>query len=844
MRTPQSIRFLQLLLLCLMISVTAEAAQIYKTRIKPHWFADNHKFWYRNDLANEAVEFVVVDADLGTRAPAFDHDRVSVMLSEQTGESINPTQLPVRSLSFSEDNQTVDLRSPKATWQLHLKTYKLVKLDTSDSENEGLPFTKRIRPSGANGPETSITFVNQLTTPVTIFWIDAQGQQQAYGTVEPGQKKNQHTFSGHRWLVTDDKKTILAVFTAVEEGGHAIIDGSEPKDSPRPRGRRNGRPRLQNQTSPDGQWKPFVRDHNLWLRHAATNKERQLSTDGTPKDSYHKDITRARLVGMQYNASDFPDDQAAVFWSPDSNYVVALRTTQVTERRVYMVESSPKDQLQPKLHSYPYLKPGDDIPVGKPHLFNINTQREISLDSSLFDTPWSIDRIQWAPDSSTFMFQFNQRGHQVMRVLTVEAMTGKVRTIVNEVCDTFFDYSSKQFLKVLPDTHELIWMSERNGWNHLYLYDTSSGKVKNPITQGQWVVRAIERVDTEKRQIWFRAMGFYPDQDPYFIHYARVDFDGKNLTLLTQGNGTHSLEYSPNQAYYIDTYSRANLPPVHELRKTEYCTLACALEKADASELTASGRTLPEPFVAKGRDGSTNIHGLIHRPLNYDPTQSYPVIESIYAGPHGAHVSKSFQASSGRWALADLGFIIVQIDGMGTNWRSKAFHDVCWKNLVDAGFPDRVRWIKAAAKKYPYMDLDRVGIYGGSAGGQNSLGALLTHGHFYKVAVSDCGCHDNRMDKIWWNEQWMGYPIGPHYDAQSNVTLAKNLTGKLLLVVGELDRNVDPASSMQVANALIKADKDFDLLVIPGAGHGATGSAYGKRRLRDYFVEHLLKVKG
>ena len=190
--------------------------------------------------------------------------------------------------------------------------------------------------------------------------------------------------------------------------------------------------------------------------------------------------------------------------------------------------------------------------------------------------------------------------------------------------------------------------------------------------------------------------------------------------------------------------------------------------------------------------------------------------------------------------MADLGFIIVQIDGMGTNWRSKAFHDVCWKNLVDAGFPDRVLWIQAAAKRYPYMDLDRVGIYGGSAGGQNSLGALLTHGDFYKVAVSDCGCHDNRMDKIWWNEQWMGYPVGPHYEAQSNVTLAKNLSGKLLLVVGELDRNVDPASSMQVAHALIQADKDFDLLVIPGAGHGATGTAYGRRRLRDYFVEHLL----
>ncbi|MCP4450320.1 MAG: prolyl oligopeptidase family serine peptidase [Planctomycetes bacterium] len=674
--------------------------------------------------------------------------------------------------------------------------------------------------------------------------MDAQGKRQAYGTLEPDQKRNQHTFTNHRWLVTDASHAILAVFTAVEDGGLAVIDGSKPQEERRSRRRRGRSTAPQNAASPDGQWQPFVRDHNLWLRHTETKKERQLSTGGTAEDSYHRDASRARLMSMQYDTKDFPEDQTRVTWSPDSQYVVALRTRQVKERRVYMVESSPKDQLQPKLHSYPYLKPGDDIPVGMPHLFNVDTQQEIEIDTSLFAAPWSIGAIQWAPDSSAFGFLFNQRGHQVMRVITVDAATGKVRAIVNEECDTFFDYSNKTHMKILPDTGELIWMSERSGWNHLYLYDTLTGQVKNPITQGQWLVRGVDRVDTEKRQIWFRAMGIFPEQDPYHIHYARIDFDGKHLTRLTAGNGTHSLEYSPDQRFYIDTFSRANLPPAHELRKTEDGSLVCELEQADASELIASGRALPEPFVAKGRDGKTDIYGLIHRPLNFDPDKSYPVIEAIYAGPHGAHVSKGFRASYGQWALADLGFIIVQIDGMGTNWRSKAFHDVCWQNLVDAGFPDRVLWIKAAAKRYPCMDLDRVGIYGGSAGGQNSLGALLTHGDFYKVAVSDCGCHDNRMDKIWWNEQWMGYPIGPHYDAQSNVTLAKNLAGKLLLVVGELDRNVDPASSMQVANALVKADKDFDLLVIPGAGHGATGTAYGRRRLRDYFVEHLLRDEG
>jgi dipeptidyl aminopeptidase/acylaminoacyl peptidase len=259
--------------------------------------------------------------------------------------------------------------------------------------------------------------------------------------------------------------------------------------------------------------------------------------------------------------------------------------------------------------------------------------------------------------------------------------------------------------------------------------------------------------------------------------------------------------------------------------------------------LLETGWRIPERFAAKGRDGKTEIHGVIFRPSNFDPRRTYPVIEQIYAGPQGAFVPKEFAPLHRTQSLAELGFIVVQVDGMGTNWRSKAFHDVCWKNLGDAGFPDRILWMKAAAEKDPSLDLSRVGIYGGSAGGQNAMGALLFHPEFYKVAVADCGCHDNRMDKIWWNEAWMGWPIGPEYAAQSNVTNAHKLRGKLLLFVGELDRNVDPASTMQAVNALIQAKKDFDLLVFPGAGHGAGGSPYGERRQRDFFVRHLLKVE-
>ena len=418
------------------------------------------------------------------------------------------------------------------------------------------------------------------------------------------------------------------------------------------------------------------------------------------------------------------------------------------------------------------------------------------------------------------------------------AATGAVRTIIDETSQTFVDYAHKVFLHRVEATNELIWMSERNGWNHLYLIDGETGQVKNAITTGEWVVRGVDRVDDEQRQIWFRAGGIRPEQDPYHVHYCRVNFDGTGLTVLTEGDGTHRIEWSPTGEFFLDVYSRVDLPPVTELRRKDG-SLICELERADAAHLPKAQWKAPERFVAKARDGATDIHGVIYWPSNFDPNKQYPVIECIYAGPHGAHVPKEFRTAHYGQELAELGFIVVRMDGMGTSLRSKAFHDVCWKNLGDSGFPDRILWMQAAAKMYPQMDLTRVGIFGGSAGGQSTVRALEAHGDFYKVGVADCGCHDNRMDKVWWNELWMSYPVGPHYAEQSNVTNAHKLQGKLLLVVGELDRNVDPASTMQVVDALIRADKDFELLVMTGAGHGSAESPYGQRRRADFFVRHL-----
>jgi dipeptidyl aminopeptidase/acylaminoacyl peptidase len=319
-----------------------------------------------------------------------------------------------------------------------------------------------------------------------------------------------------------------------------------------------------------------------------------------------------------------------------------------------------------------------------------------------------------------------------------------------------------------------------------------------------------------------------------------VNFDGTGLTPFTSEDGTHTISWSQDRQFYVDTWSRVDQPPQSVLKRASDQTVVMELEKADITELLATGWRTPEVFTSKARDGVTDIWGIIIRPTNFDPKRKYAVIENIYAGPQGSFVPKPFSTQGGMQAIAELGFIVVQIDGMGTSNRSKAFHDMAWQNLGDAGFPDRIIWHKAVAAKYPAnYDLTRVGIYGTSAGGQNAAGALLFHPEFYHVAYSNSGCHDNRMDKIWWNEQWMGWPIGPHYGASSNVDNAHKLQGKLMLLVPELDTNVDPASTMQVADALIRAGKTFELVVVPGANHGA-GGAFSTRKRNDWFVKHLL----
>ncbi len=793
--------------------------KVFRERIRPNWLPGDTRFWYRVRTGASRHEFVLIDAEAGTRRPAFDHQRLAEALNGAGQGGARPDKLPIERLKLDLEKKELHFRSDGRWWLCDLESYQLSEQPEKETPAAARSVSRAPKASRRTGEETEITFVNRTGSDVEIFWLDFEGERQSYGRVRAGERKAQHTYAGHVWLVVDRDGEPLAVFVAEEEPTLAEIDGPRAVDPGIEEPDRRERPRRG--TSPDGRWRAFVEDDNVHLRELASDEQFRLSDDGTAEDSYGR----------------------RVYWSPDSTKLVAIRTLQGDQRKVYYVESSPKDQVQPRLHSYDYRKPGDRIPLDKPRLFDVAARKQIPVSDDLFPNPWSIGDVRWAPDSSQFTFVYNQRGHQVLRIVAVDAETGAARAIVDEKSETFIDYAFKQFAHYLDETGEIIWMSERDGWNHLYLDDAETGRVKNQITQGQWVVRGVQRVDEEARQIWFRAGGIRPGQDPYYVHLCRVNFDGSELVVLTEGDGTHSVQFSPDRRFFIDRWSRVDRAPVTELRRSSDGSLVCELEQADWDPLLKTGWRPPERFVAKGRDGKTDIYGVIFRPMSFDRKAKYPVIEEIYAGPQGAFVPKSFQSYHKAQSLAELGFIVVKIDGMGTSYRSKAFHDVCWKNLGDSGFPDRIPWIRAAAEKYPYMDPERVGIYGGSAGGQSALRALLAHGDFYKVAVADCGCHDNRMDKIWWNEAWMGWPVGPHYEEQSNVTQAHKLEGKLLLIVGEKDENVDPASTMQVVDALVKADKDFDLLVMPGVGHGAAETPYGNRRRQDFFVRHLLGVE-
>ena len=594
--------------------------------------------------------------------------------------------------------------------------------------------------------------------------------------------------------------------------------------------------------SPNGRWAAYVKDHNLYLRDTTTGTILQLTRDGVAGDDYATPLPSLRTLVEQ--GTENPRERAGVSWSPDSSKLVTYRMDSRNAGKFTSLQFVPPDQLRPKAYTVVYPLPGEVLPQAEPIIFDIQTGKQIEVKTKPLEMQFQGGPFfEWLPDSQHFYYEHDLRGEKRIEVREVDAATGEQKVLVQESAETYVD-PGETFFRLIHDGDEILWSSERSGWNQLYLYNGKTGLLENPVTQGGWVVRQISYLDEKARQVYFLASGREKDEDPYLTHLYRANFDGSGLQLLTPGNANHTVSFSPDGRYFVDNYSRVDLPGESVLCRADGSTVR-VLERTDDSALLKTGWKYPIPFQGKAGDGKTDLYGLIWRPTNFDPSKKYPVIEQVYTGPQGFFVPKSFRGTyfGSEQSIAELGFVLVMVDGRGTTGRSRAFHEYSYRNLGGA-FADHVAMIKQMSAKYPYLDLSRVGIYGTSAGGYGSAHAILQFPEFYKVCVSTSGDHDARLDKAWWNELYQGYPVEKDYAEQANASLASRLEGHLLLIHGDVDDNVHPVETMRLVDALMTANKKFDMLFVPNMFHGDSGphAHYVTLRRWDYFVQYLLGV--
>ena len=630
-------------------------------------------------------------------------------------------------------------------------------------------------------------------------------------------------------------------------GSLKFSEESEDAAAERRRGegrRFGGRGRAQ-EPSPDGRFGAFIRDDNLWIREFATGVETQLTTDGIKDYGYATD-----------NAGWTKSDRAIVSWSPDSKKIMTFRQDQREVGEMYLVETKVG---HPVLQAWKYPLPGDKvvsmiewvvIHLDGPRLVKLkipSDQHRSTFTDDIKSRIGGLEDVQWSPDGSRIVFVSTSRDHKHEIVRLADPETGEVRDVFEEKADTYFESGDgRANWRFLAASNEIIWFSERDNWGHLYLYDLETGKLKNQITSGEGPVAQLLQVDEKDRKIIFIGLGREKGRNPYFRHLYSIGFDGGNLRLLTPEDADHQVSLAPSGVIFVDSYSTPDVPPVSVLRDVGGKPLL-TLEKADISPLLATGWKPPVSFSVKARDGVTDLYGQMFRPTNFDPGKKYPIINNIYPGPQSGSVRGwSFLPARGdAQSLAELGFIVIQLDGMGTPGRSKAFHDAYYGDMGDNTLPDQVAGMKQLAERYPWIDIDRAGIYGHSGGGFAACGAMFHYPDFFKVGVSQAGNHDNRGYEDDWGEKWQGLLVSKpdgtsNYDSQANQNFAKNLKGNLLLAHGTMDSNVPPYNTLLVVNELIKANKDFDLILFPNRGHGFGNEPYMVRRRWDYFVRHLL----
>ncbi len=597
--------------------------------------------------------------------------------------------------------------------------------------------------------------------------------------------------------------------------------------------------------APDGKKSAFIKDWNLWVRDMETLQETQLTTDGIKDFGYATD-----------NAGWKHSDAAILLWSPDSKKIATFQQDQRQVSDMYLVTTNVG---RPTLEAWKYPLPVDKeiikiqrviIEVEQPKVIRLQMPPDDRRGTLCDDISCSgtFDDNEWSPDGTKLAFVSSSRDHKSAKLRMADAATGTVKDVLEEKVET--QYESGQGIinwHFLAATNEIIWYSERDDWGHLYLYDANTGNLKSQITKGDYVVTRLLKVDEKNRVLYFEANGKESKRDPYFSHFYRVDFSGKNLQLLTPEDGHHNIHLAPDASCFIDIYSQPNVP--HQtILKNMKGKIITKLEQTDITDLMANGWKAPEPITVKTLDGKWDLYGLMFTPTNLDKTKKYPVINYIYPGPQGGGVgSRSFTAARGDdQALAELGFVVVVIDGTCNPGRSKSFHDACYGYMADNTLDDQIEGLRQLSEKYTFLDLERVGIWGHSGGGYATAAAMFRYPDFYKVGIAESGNHDNRNYEDDWGERYIGLLVNDstgtsNYEDQANQNFASNLKGKLMLAHGGMDDNVPPYNTYLVVDALIKANKDFDLVIFPNAGHGYGGDSYYMMRRRwDYFVTHLL----
>ncbi|MFO8175110.1 MAG: DPP IV N-terminal domain-containing protein [Longimicrobiales bacterium] len=715
---------------------------VYGGAVRPT-FLDDGRFWYRNTVPG-GHEFILANPRRGSRARAFDHERLATALSRILGEEVTALELPFTRFELTDDGRSI--------------TFAV----------QGAGYTCDIREYSCRGAEAS------------------------------------------------------------GEAMSAMRNRSSPYVA-----------------SPDGTTEAFIRGHNLWVRNVASGKETALTTDGVEDFGYATN-----------NAGWTRSDRPVLLWSPDSKKIA---TFQHDARGVGMMYLTSTKVGHPELEAWRYPLPEDSV-IFRIHRVVIHldgpepriTRLRMPPDphrSTITDhivCNGTFCDVAWAPDGSQLAFVSSSRDHQEATLRVADPETGTVRDVLHEEVETFFESGNDMVnWRFLPESNEIIWFSQRTDWGHLYLYDLDTGALKRPITSGHWNVLQLRRVDRENRRLYFTGSCKEPG-DPYFEYFYSVGMDGGEVRLLTPDSANHSVTMAPDADYFVDAYSTPVDPGATVVRDLAGRELV-ALEEGDLSDLEAMGWRPPVPFVVKARDGVTDLHGLLYRPTAFDPDRKYPVLNYLYPGPQTGSVgSRSFSpARSDKQSVAELGFVVVELDAMGTPGRSKSFHAAYYGDMGDNGLPDQVAGIRQLAERFSWMDIDRVGIWGHSGGGFASTAGILRYPDFYRVAVSQAGNHDNRNYEDDWGEKWQGllevYADGStNYDNQANQLMAGNLQGKLLLAHGTMDSNVPPSNTLLVVNALIEANKDFDLIMFPNRRHGFGGEPYMMRRRWDYFVEHLL----